>query len=97
MENGKIDGDPVYVTEYINTKADNTQETGEYRLEMGCWNYLAANQHGEVRFTIDPLTLASSNETKFVLHTKWSLTNLALANAFKIFKLVEAPASSSEL
>ena len=97
MENGKIDGDPVYVTEYINTKADGTQETGEYRLEMGCWNYLAANQHGEVRFTIDPLTLASSNETKFVLHTKWSLTNLALANAFKIFELVEAPASSSEL
>lgn len=97
MENGKIDGDPVYVTEYINTKVDNTQETGEYRLEMGCWNYLAANQHGEVRFTIDPLTLASSNETKFVLHTKWSLTNLALADAFKIFKLIEAPASSSEL
>ncbi len=96
MENGKIDGDPVYVTEYINTKADGTQQTGEYRLEMGCWNYLAANQHGEVRFTIDPLTLASSNETKFVLHTKWSLTNLALADAFKIFKLVE-PASSSEL
>jgi hypothetical protein len=97
LENGKIDGDPVYVTEYINTKADGTQETGKYRLEMGCWNYLAANQHGEVRFTIDPLTLASSNETKFVLHTKWSLTNLALADAFKIFELVEAPASSSEL
>jgi HK97 family phage major capsid protein len=97
LENGKIDGDPVYVTEYINTKADGTQQTGEYRLEMGCWNYLAANQHGEVRFTIDPLTLASSNETKFVLHTKWSLTNLALADAFKIFKLVEAPVSSSEL
>lgn len=96
LENGKIDGDPVYVTEYINTKADGTQQTGEYRLEMGCWNYLAANQHGEVRFTIDPLTLASSNETKFVLHTKWSLTNLALANAFKIFKLV-APASSSNI
>ena len=97
LENGKIDGDPVYVTEYINTKADGTQETGKYRLEMGCWNYLAANQHGEVRFTIDPLTLASSNETKFVLHTKWSLTNLALADAFKIFELTEAPASSSEL
>ena len=96
MENGKIDGDPVYVTEYINTKADGTQQTGEYRLEMGCWNYLAANQHGEVRFTIDPLTLASSNETKFVLHTKWSLTNLALADAFKIFKLVE-PAYSNEI
>ena len=96
MENGKIDGDPVYVTEYINTKADGTQQTGEYRLEMGCWNYLAANQHGEVRFTIDPLTLASSNETKFVLHTKWSLTNLALADAFKIFKLIE-PASSDEI
>lgn len=96
MENGKIDGDPVYVTEYINTKADGTQQTGEYRLEMGCWNYLAANQHGEVRFTIDPLTLASSNETKFVLHTKWSLTNLALADAFKIFKLVE-PASDNTI
>jgi HK97 family phage major capsid protein len=96
IENGKIDGDPVYVTEYINTKADGTQETGKYRLEMGCWNYLAANQHGEVRFTIDPLTLASSNETKFVLHTKWSLTNLALADAFKIFKLIE-PASSNEI
>ena len=97
MENGKIDGDPVYVTEYINTKLDGTQETGKYLLEMGCWNYLAANQHGEVRFTIDPLTLASSNETKFVLHTKWSLTNLALADAFKIFELVEAPESSSEI
>lgn len=96
LENGKIDGDPVYVTEYINTKADGTQQTGEYRLEMGCWNYLAANQHGEVRFTVDPLTLASSNETKFVLHTKWSLTNLALANAFKIFKLVK-PASDNTI
>ena len=96
LENGKIDGDPVYVTEYINTKADGTQETGKYRLEMGCWNYLAANQHGEVRFTIDPLTLASSNETKFVLHTKWSLTNLALADAFKIFELKEE-ASPSDL
>lgn len=94
LENGKIDGDPVYVTEYINTKADGTQQTGEYRLEMGCWNYLAANQHGEVRFTIDPLTLASSNETKFVLHTKWSLTNLALADAFKIFKLKEEASPS---
>ena len=96
LENGKIDGDPVYVTEYINTKADGTQQTGEYRLEMGCWNYLAANQHGEVRFTVDPLTLASSNETKFVLHTKWSLTNLALADAFKIFKLVK-PASDNTI
>ena len=94
MENGKIDGDPVYVTEYINTKADGTQQTGEYRMEMGCWGYLAANQHGEVRFTVDPLTLASSNETKYVLHTKWSLTNLALANAFKIFKLVDNISSS---
>jgi hypothetical protein len=63
---------------------------------MGCWNYLAANQHGEVRFTVDPLTLASSNETKFVLHTKWSLTNLALADAFKIFKLVK-PASDNTI
>jgi hypothetical protein len=34
-----------------------------------------------------------------VLHTKWSLTNLALADAFKIFKLVEPaePASSNEI
>ena len=95
-ENGKIDGDPVYVTEYINTKADGTQETGKYLLEMGCWNYLAANQHGDVRLTIDPLTLASSNETKFVLQTRWSLTNLAVADAFKIFELVE-PASNSEI
>ena len=91
-----LESTPKAVTEYINTKADGTQQTGEYRLEMGCWNYLAANQHGEVRFTVDPLTLASSNETKFVLHTKWSLTNLALADAFKIFKLVK-PASDNTI
>ena len=91
-ENGKIDGDPVYVTEYINTLADGTQETGKYRLELGCWNYLAANQHGDVRLTIDPVTLASSNETKFVLHTRWSLTNLAVADAFKVFELIDEEA-----
>lgn len=88
MENGKIDGDPVFVTEYINTKSDGTQETGKYYLEMGCWAYLAACQHGQVRLTIDPISSAKSNETLVTLNTSWSLTDLVpTTGAWKLFNL----------
>lgn len=89
-ENGMIDGDPVYVTEYINTKANGEQETGKYYLEMGCWNYLAANQHGDLRVTVDGISLASTGEEKITLFTRWSLTNLAPDAAWVIVNLVPA-------
>lgn len=77
MENGKIDGDPVFVTEWINVKSDGTFYTDKYYLEMGVWGELAACQHGELRFVVDPYTEAGKNEVVFTLNTRFSLTNLA--------------------
>lgn len=86
-ENGMIDGDPVYVTEYINAKADGTYYSDKYYLAMGCWAYLAANQHGEVRLLVDPYSAKKKNATEITLNTRWSLTNLATATAFSIWNL----------
>jgi len=88
MADGKIDGDPVFITEDIAYTGAGYDANNMY-LEMGCFNYLAANQHGEVRITVDPITLAAENETRFILHTRWSLTDLSVGNAFASYKLTE--------
>lgn len=84
-ENGTVDGDPVFVTEYINTKTDGTQNTTEH-IGMGVFSYLAANQHGQVRLVVDPYTLAANNEVKITLNTRWSETILR-SEAFACYEL----------
>lgn len=84
-ENGTVDGDPVFVTEYINTKTDGTQDTTEH-IGMGVFSYLAANQHGDARLVVDPYTLAANNEIKVTLNTRWSETILR-SEAFACYEL----------
>jgi len=85
-ENGNIDGDPVFVTEYINTKVDGTQDTTTEHIGMGVFSYLAANQHGEARLVVDPYTLAVNGEVKLTLNTRWSETILR-QEAFACYEL----------
>lgn len=67
IENGKIDGDPVFVTNiaaYAN------------KVVAGCFGYEALNQHGDMKFIIDPYTAAAKNVTRFILNADFSLTYL---------------------
>lgn len=97
LENGKIDGDPVFVTEFVNIKSDGSYETTKHYIEMGCWGELAACQHGQVRLTIDPYTAAGKNEVIFTLNTRYSLTNLATdAAEWAIYDLT-APSGVTEV
>lgn len=91
LENGKIDGDPVFVTEYVNIKSDGSFYTDKYYLEMGVWGELAACQHGQARLVVDPYTAAGKNEVKFTLNTRFSLTDLATAQGeWAIYNLTPA-------
>ena len=91
LENGKIDGDPVYITEYVNIKSDGGFYTDKYYLEMGVWGELAACQHGSLHFIVDPYTKAGKNEVVFTLNTRFSLTNLATAEGeWAIYNLTPA-------
>ena len=85
MENGTVDGDPVFVTEYINTKTDGTQDSTEH-LGMGVFSYLAANQHGQVRLVVDPYSMAAQGMVKITFNTRWSETTLR-EQAFAIYAL----------
>ena len=73
---------------------------GNLYIGIGHWGYLAYEQHGEVRFTVDAQSaeVAKRNTTVLVLNTEYSLTELSskvngnISNkpqAFKLIKLVE--------
>lgn len=61
MEDGKINGYPVYTTEYI----------GDDLLGFGIFSYSLIGQFGQMRLTVDPYTGAKKNVTNFVLNTKF--------------------------
>ena len=61
LEDGKINGYPVFTTEYI---SDNI-------LGFGIFSYALVGQFGEMRLTVDPYTGAKKNLTYFVLNTKF--------------------------
>ncbi len=93
IQNGTLDGDPYFVSHYIRQTSAKAKAADMY-IGLGAWNYLAANQHGEVRLVIDPYTKAVNNETVITLNTKWSLTTLR-DSAFAIYKLTAASDSST--
>lgn len=74
IEGGKIDGDPVFIT-------DDTAYAD--KVAAGCFGYEALNQHGETHFIIDPFTQAKKNVTVFTLNGDWSLTYLVSSNSTK--------------
>lgn len=83
IENGSINGYPVFTTEYINYGSDKAKANVEY-IAAGCFGYLAANQHGEVRLIVDPYTRAKEDVVQITLNADWSLTTLR-AEAFALY------------
>ena len=90
---------------YINYALDgSTPKTdGNHYIGIGHWGYLAFEQHGTVRFTVDSQSaeVAKRNSTVLVLNTEYSLTELSQkvngANgiqAFKLLKVVDSDSSS---
>lgn len=106
IENGKCAGYDYVVSHYINTKAkggsgadkDDFVTSTDKFIGMGCWDYLAVQQHGEVRMTQDNSSkaMAQVNKTNFTLNTEWSITDLSVkintkggttTQAFALYKL----------
>lgn len=76
LEDGKINGYPVFVTEYV----------GEGVLGFGIFSYEMVGQFGQMRLTVDPYTGSKKNVTYFVLNTSFDMLSLR-AEAFGICKL----------
>lgn len=66
IENGKINGLPVFQTEYI----------GEDVLGFGVFGYQLLGQFGKARLTYDPFTGAKQNLTYFVFNSDFDMLTL---------------------
>lgn len=109
IEDDKCVGYDYKVTPYINYALNGSgvpAADGNQYIGIGHWGYLAFEQHGEVRFTVDSQSaeVAKRNSTVLVLNTEYSLTELSSKvngnasgkpQAFKLLKLVAD--SSSDL
>ena len=105
IQDGRCVGYRYKVSPYINYALDgSTPKTdGNHYIGIGHWGYLAFEQHGSVRFTVDSQSaeVAKRNSTVLVLNTEYSLTELSQkvngANgiqAFKLLKVVDSDSSS---
>lgn len=104
IQDGRCIGYRYKVSPYVNYALDSTgtaKPDGNLYIGIGHWGYLAYEQHGEVRFTVDAQSaeVAKRNTTVLVLNTEYSLTELSSKvngnasgkpQAFKLIKLVEA-------
>ena len=82
-ENDRINGVPVYVTEYAPKNA----------VEFGYFSYALVGQFGEMDIVVDPYTKATSNSVRFVLNTDFDI-KAARAEAFGILKSANASGSN---
>jgi hypothetical protein len=103
IENGRCLGYRYKVSPYVNyalNSANVPVPDGNLYIGIGHWGYLAYEQHGEVRFTVDAQSaeVAKRNSTVLVLNTELSMTELSSKvngnlsgrpQAFKLIKLVE--------
>ena len=113
IENGLCAGYPYVLTHYINTtlSGSNLVPTADKCIGIGYFEWFALQQHGDVRFVIDPITQADKNVTRLILNTAWSMTDLSIyinggeptgdpatypTQAFALYNIVE-PASSNEI
>ena len=109
IQDGRCVGYRYKVSPYINYALDSTTPApdGNQYIGIGHWGYLAFEQHGEVRFTVDAQSaeVAKRNTCVLVLNTEFSLSELSSKvngndsgrpQAFKLIKVVE-PTSSSEI
>lgn len=75
LENGKINGYPVFMTEYI----------GDDVLGFGIFNYELVGQFGKMHMIVDPYTGAKRNLVYFVLNTDFDMLTVR-TEAFGIAK-----------
>ena len=80
IENGLCAGYPYVLTHYINTTLSGNKlvATATKSIGIGYFEWFALQQHGTVRFTIDPITLCDKGVTRLVLRTSWSFTDLSV-------------------
>lgn len=104
IQDGRCLGYRYKVSPYVNyalNSAGAPAPDGNLYIGIGHWGYLAYEQHGEVRFTVDAQSaeVAKRNSTVLVMGTEFSLTELSskvngnlsgLPQAFKLIKVVEA-------
>ena len=107
IEDGRCVGYRYKVSPFINYALDGgvPKTDGNQYIGIGHWGYLAYEQHGEVRFTVDAQSaeVAKRNSTVLVLNTELSLTELSSKvngntsgkpQAFKLLKIVDSVSSS---
>ena len=105
IENGKVAGYDYVVTHLINTELDSSKKlvpTADRYIGVGFFEYVALQQHGTVRMTVDATSkaVAIKNETAIVLNTAYSITDLSVkinggngaTQAFALYKVVEPTA-----
>lgn len=80
IENGLCAGYPYICTHYLNTtlNGNNLVPTAKKSIGIGYFEWFALQQHGSVKFTIDPITLCDKGVTRLVLRTSWSFTDLSV-------------------
>ena len=106
IEDGLCAGYPYTVSHFVNRTLSGNKlvPTADRFIEIGYWEFFALQQHGQVRLTIDPITLADKNVTRVILNTAWSMTDLSVylngadnaSQAFGLYKIVN-DLSSSEI
>lgn len=82
VEDGRCAGYPYTVSHFINTtlNADGKtlEATADRYIGIGLFPYLAVQQHGDVRLTVDPISQARRNVTVVTINTAWSITDLSV-------------------
>lgn len=100
VENGRCAGYPYVVTHYLNTELDTANKlvpSSKKYIGIGYFEWLAVQQHGDVRMITDIYTGAKKNVTQVTVNTSWSLTDLSkkingandVTQAFALYEVVE--------
>lgn len=81
VQNGRCAGYPYIVTHYLNTTLSGSSlvPTAKKYIGFGYFEWLAVQQHGDVRMTIDATSqaVAKKNVTAVTLNTAWSITDIS--------------------
>ena len=103
IENGKCCGYNYMVSHFINTELNGGKlvSTADRFIGIGYFAYLAVQQHGGVRLTVDSTSevVARRNVQSIVYNTEWSITDLSTklngntngkTQAFALYKVISA-------
>ena len=100
VENDRCAGYPYVVTHYLNTELNSANQlvpSATKYFGIGYFEWLAVQQHGDVRMVTDIYTGAKKNVTQVTLNTAWSITDLSkkingannVTQAFALYEVIE--------